>query len=180
MSTSPASQTVRQRTEAIYQELRRYASWALRGEADGHSMQTSDLVNETWLRLATLENIDWRDDKHLLRVAVTFVRRVLIDHARKMKSQKRQQHRKVQIDDAELQNIAVDFGTNVDLILSVDEALHELNALHPNVSEILQQRFYGGLELQEIADLHDISVSSVKRKLTFAKAWMSKKLDAVD
>ncbi len=157
-------------------ELRRYATWAMRGETDGHSFQTSDLIQETWLRLSELENIQWNDERHMMRTAAIIMRRVLVDHARRKKSKKRSGHLKVSLEGLGQTPISSEEIAGESLVVFLDEAIEKLQSIDPLTAEIAQQRVFGGLELAEIAEITDVSVSTVKRKWSFAQTWLHREL----
>jgi len=167
---------LREHADRLMAELRRYAAWAMLGEADGHSFQTSDLVQETWLRLAELENIQWNDHRHMVRTAAILMRRVLVDHARRKKAKKRSGHLKISLDQPGQEPVAANVSTDETLVMSLDEAFEKLQSIDPLSAEIAQQRVFGGLELSEIAGIIDVSLSTVKRKWSFARTWLHREL----
>ncbi len=177
-SSSKAIPVLREHADRLLAELRRYASWALRGEADGHSFQTSDLIQETWLRLAELENVRWNDHRHIVRTAAILMRRVLVDHARRKKSLKRSGHLKISLDDSGRSPVPVAVARDDSLLLDLDDAFERLQTIDDLAAEVAQTRVFGGLELAEIAEVTGVSLSTVKRKWSFARTWLHRELNS--
>jgi RNA polymerase sigma factor (TIGR02999 family) len=173
---SNPSAKLREHADRLLVELRRYAKWALQGEADGHSFQTSDLIQETWLKLVELENIQWNDHRHLVRTAAIMMRRVLVDHARRKKSIKRSGHLKVSLDEAGLSMIPQANSPDDSVLIDLAEAFERLESIDPLAAEVAHGRVFAGMELAEIAEVTDVSVSTVKRKWNFARTWLHREL----
>jgi RNA polymerase sigma factor (TIGR02999 family) len=159
----------------VYQELRQYASRALYWEAGGITLQTTDLVHEAYLRLSELREIAWEDQRQVMRTAVGVMRRVLIDHARARKAEKRRPPgQRLTIDE---NSVATnDPKTDPFELLDLHEALERLSALDPRKGAIVELRYFGGLTDQEVADNLGISLATVKRDWTLAKAWLFREL----
>jgi len=152
---------------AVYDELRRLAHHYMRGERSGHTLQTTALVNEAYLRLARVDGMAFRDRTHFFAMAATMMRRVLVDHARANAADKRGGGvTLVGLDDS----IAA-AGTTVDLLL-LDDALSRLAKLDPQQARIVELRFFTGLTVDETADALEISTATVKRDWAMAKAWL--------
>ncbi len=153
----------------LYSELGQISAALLRTERNA-SLAAGDLVNEAVIRLIQLERIDWQDKAHFLALAARAMRRVLIDHARR-KNADRRQHQKV--------TLVTNLGRNAPRHLeldALDKALIRLAVIDKQRAEIVELRYFGGLTLDEVADVLDISPATVKRSWRAARAWL---LDAM-
>jgi RNA polymerase sigma-70 factor (ECF subfamily) len=158
--------------ELVYDELRRLASSYLRQERLDHTLQTSALVNEAYLRLAGNRHLQSTDRLHYLRVASHAMRHVLVDHARRRSAQKREAGVRVNLDEAD----ATD-GRNLEELLIIDTALHKLAGVDARQAEIVELRYFGGLSVPETAEALSISEKTVKRDWAVARAWLRGELD---
>ncbi|MEM7453948.1 MAG: ECF-type sigma factor [Planctomycetota bacterium] len=160
----------------VYEDLRRCASRALAGERPGHVYQTTELVHETYMRLAQINRINWREENDILRAAVVVMRRVLIDHARARNARKRDagKIRRLSASDIEMQ-VATP-TRSLDDVLAVDEALEKLRKFDSRKADILELRYFGGQTIESVAVVLDISEATVKRDWTLAKTWMQREL----
>lgn len=157
---------------AVYPELHRLAARYLRGERRDHTLQPTALVNEAYLRLVA-GDVVYNDRVHFLAIAATVMRRVLVDHAKAKKAQKRGGHRlRVTLDDGKLG----DSGSNSD-VLALDEALSSLAELDERKSRTVELHYFGGLTYDEMATAMGVSVATVNRELRFAKAWLADALE---
>jgi RNA polymerase sigma factor (TIGR02999 family) len=151
----------------VYPELRRLARSYMRREAAVHTLQTSALINEAYLRLVNQNGIAWQDRAHFFAVAAQIMRRILIDHARSHRYGKRgagATH--VEFDDAT-------FGAQrAQEFLALDDALIALAAVDERKTKIVEMRFFGGLTVEEIAEVLKVSPITVKREWRLAKAWL--------
>jgi len=155
----------------VYDELRRLAHHYMRGERVGHTLQTTALVNEVYLRLAGIKGLQWRDRTHFFAMAGTLMRRVLVDYARSSKRDKRGGGVVVtSLDDA-----AVTTEPNVDIV-ALDEALERLATVDPQQCRVVELRFFAGLSIDETAEAIGVSPATVKRDWTTAKAWLHHEL----
>jgi RNA polymerase sigma factor (TIGR02999 family) len=156
----------------LYDDLRRLARGCLSRERAGRTLQTHDLVHEAFLRLIDQRRVDWRSRAHFLAIASRMMRRILIDQARKRASGKRgAQRRRLDLDDL------CDVPEPMDAeILAVDEALTELEEIDEELARIVELRFFGGLDHEEIAIALGISVATVGRRFRIAKAWLYRSL----
>jgi RNA polymerase sigma factor (TIGR02999 family) len=155
----------------IYEELRRRADAYLRRERRGHTLQPTALVHETYLRLVG-QDVAWKNRAHFFALASEMMRRILVDHARARKAGKRAGGwTRVELDEA----VEISDERDVDLVL-LDEALVELSALDARHGQIVELRFFGGLTLEEIAEVLDVSVRTVKRDWTLARTWLYRRL----
>lgn len=157
----------------VYDGLRKIAAQYLRKERNDHTFQPTALVHEAYLKLIDISDINWQDRAHFFAAASTMMRRILVDHARARLTDKR---------GGEAQRIALEdvisFSTDktdVDL-LALDEALGLLAEFDDQQSKIVELRFFGGLTIEETAHVLGISVSTVKREWTLAKAWLYRKM----
>jgi len=152
----------------LYAELRRLAASYLRRERPDHTLQPTALVNEAFLRLVDQRAVRWENRAHFFGIAAQAMRRILVDHARARAAGKRGDgHRAAPLDDA----LALTDAPNVD-ILALDEALTRLAGFDPQQSRIVELRFFGGLTLEETAQVLQISPATVGRDWTMAKAWL--------
>ena len=152
----------------VYAELRRLASHYLRGERSDHTLQPTALVHEAYLRLTRMQEVDWQSRAHFFATAATVMRRILVDHARAQRAEKREGFREaVSLDGA----LVVSTGRSADLI-ALDEALDRLSKIDARRSRIVELRFFGGLSEEETAQALGISARTVKRDWRVAKAWL--------
>lgn len=158
-----------------YEELRRLASRYLRNERSDHTLQTTALVHEAYLKLARTEDLTLQDRAHLVGVAAHAMRQILVEHARAHKASKRggQHHYRVELTDEIAPLSAVQ---PIDLI-ALDQALERLSALSRRQGQVVEMRFFGGLSVEETAELLEVSVRSVKNDWTVARAWLRRELD---
>jgi RNA polymerase sigma factor (TIGR02999 family) len=157
----------------VHAELSRIARRYMAGERRGHTLQPTALVNEVYLRLVDLERVRWQNRAHFLAVAARLMRRVLIDFARSRGYQKRGGDvERVTFDEA----LLVDVGRGHDL-LALDEALDELARVDSRKSQIVVMRFFGGLSVEEVATVLNVSAATVTRDWKLAKSWLLRQLD---
>ena len=156
----------------VYEELRRLAAHYMRGERPGHTLQTSALVNEAYLRLAAHEEIQWQDRAHFFAVAAQAMRRILVDHARRRGNQKRGGGApRVALDEALIVS-----AERVAEVVALDDALARLAEIAPRKSQLVELRFFGGLSIEEAAEVLGVSPGTVMRDWTFAKAWLRREI----
>jgi RNA polymerase sigma-70 factor (ECF subfamily) len=156
----------------VYDELRRVARRQLRAEREGHTLDTTALVHEAYLRLAGLDRLQWRNRPQFFAIAAQAMRRVLVDYAERRRTHKRGgTWRRVPLEDG----IALtDDGT--DQLLALDEAMHRLEALDDRQSRVVECRFFGGMSVAETAEALGVSEATVKRDWTLARAWLNHEL----
>ncbi len=154
--------------ELLYGELRQVSAALLRAESN-NSLSTGDLVNEAAIRLIRLDQIDWADKSHFLALSARAMRRVLIDHARKKKSNKRHHHKVTLVTRLEGSAQRIDMDV-------LEKALIRLAILDAEKAGIVELRYFGGMSLPEIAEVTGTSESTVKRQWRVARAWL---LDAM-
>lgn len=164
----------------VYTELRAIAAKHLRSERPGHTLQPTALANEAYLRLRGLSDVPWHDRAHFFAIASRIMRRVLVDHARANLAQKRGAGSPMlQIVDA-LNVDARKLGTTSTMdaaeLIDLDRALDRLAAEEPRLSRLIELRFFGGLNIDEVSALLGCSPRTAKRDWAFARAWLLHKL----
>ncbi len=167
-------------TELVYPELRRIAVGYLRREDDGHVLQPTALVNEVYLRLASLCGIEFNDRKHFLALVARMMRQILIDHARNVHAARRGGGAvQVSLDDRSSSGLQAGSVTprGVDFIL-LDAALTELGAFDARKARLLELRYFGGMSVQETGEVLGISSATVSREQRVAEAWLSQRMTA--
>lgn len=157
----------------VYDELHRIAVIAMRRESDGHTLQPTELVDEAFLRLIGQRSVAWQNRNQFYALAAQIIRRILLDHARRRRSVKRDHGVRVTLDES----LGQEAPDQLDLI-ALDDALCRLNDLSPRQAQVVELRFFGGLEVEEVAEIMNISPSTVKRDWTFARAFLLQSLDA--
>ena len=174
----------------LYEELRRLAERHLRRERSDHTVQSTALVHEAFLRLVTQQSVDWQSRAHFFGLASKLMRRVLVDHARARLAHKRggganllsldQLLEPSDTDEAggpvptALQHVD---GHTQEEIAAIDAALMRLEQIDPRQAQIVEMRYFGGLTVEQTADAIDISEATVKREWTLARAWLRRELD---
>jgi RNA polymerase sigma factor (TIGR02999 family) len=153
----------------LYDQLKEMAHGRLRGERPGHTLGTTALVHEAYVRLVDLDRIDWQDRSHFLAVASTTMRRILVDYARQRRAQKRGGSAEA----VSLQEELIP-DERVDLVLDLDDALEQLGAAHERQSKTLEMYYFGGLTLEEVGAALDISAATAMRDVRFAKTWLAR------
>jgi len=157
---------------AVYQELRRMADHYLRGEDSGHSLQPTALVHEAYLRLIDQTKVEWQNRAHFFGVAAQMMRRILIDHAKAKHRVKRGGTAvKVMLD--ENANFTQERASE---LLALDDALQRLARMDERKSRIVELRYFGGLTVEETAQVLGISDKTVMRDWNLAKAWLYREL----
>lgn len=156
----------------VYRELRQLAARHLAQERPGHTLQATALVHEVYLRLIDQHSVDWRNRAHFFSIAAEMMRRILVNHAVGRRTQKRGAGETLlSLDEV----ISFPNRQDVDLIL-LDEALNRLTELDPEQARIVELRFFGGLTVEEVAEVLNVSDSEVKREWRSAKAWLTTQL----
>ena len=156
----------------VYPELRKIARRCLNGERPGHTLQATDLVNEAYLRLVDIHQVEWKDRAHFFAVGATVMRRILVDHARSKASQKRGG-----------EGVRLDFNENLLVsnqadpqLVQMDDALSDLAAFDPRKARIVEMRYFGGLNAEEIASVLGVSTQTVNRDWSLARAWLAREM----
>ena len=156
----------------VHGELRRLARRMMRGERGNHTLQTTALVNEAYLRLVDLNRVRWQDRAHFFAMSARLMRRILVDHARSRNYQKRGGAlRRVSLDEALV--VSEERGTD---LVALDDALEALAAVDPRKSQVVELRFFGGLSIEEAAEALQVSGETVLRDWRFARAWLRREL----
>lgn len=159
-------------TPLVYEELRRLAHYYMEGQRPDHTLQTTALVNEAYLRLADQRRPNFTGRSHFLAVAAKAMRQILVNYAKASQRQKRGGGAsKVKLDEAALVS-----PQQSGAILDLNEALENLARLDPRKAEVVELRYFGGLNQDEIADVLKVSTVTVRRDWTFAKAWLYSEL----
>ena len=159
-------------TPVVYEELRRLAHRYMAGERAAHTLQTTALVNEAYVRLIDGKQVNWQNRAHFFAVSARLMRRILVDWARSRQSQKRgDQPQQVTLDEA----LMLTRGRNEDLV-ALDEALKSLTGVDPRKSQVVEMRFFGGLSVEETAEVLKVSPDTVLRDWRLAKLWLLREL----
>jgi RNA polymerase sigma factor (TIGR02999 family) len=164
--------TVNAALPAVYAELRQLASSYLRRERSDHTLQPTALVHESYLRLLNQRTVDWSNRLQFLSIAARMMRRILADYAIARLSQKRGSgEAKLQLDEA------LDFCDDRAIdVAAVDQALRDLEAMDPRQAQLVELRFFGGLTIEETAEVMAISTATVKREWMTARRWLQREL----
>jgi RNA polymerase sigma-70 factor (ECF subfamily) len=158
-------------TPIVYDQLHRLARHYMRGERTGHSLQTSALVNEAYMRLVDYKGMQWQNRAHFFAVSAQLMRRILVDHARRhnLKRGGGVQH-------VSLEETAVVGGDRAADLVALDEAMDALARLDPRKVQVVEMRFFGGLSIEETAEVLKVSSVTVMRDWSSAKAWLYREL----
>ena len=158
----------------VYEELRHLAHRALRGERPGHTLNTTALVHEAYMKLAQADRLTWKDRAHFFAVCAQAMRRVLVNYALMRKTEKRGGgacH-------LPIEDVVAAAHSRPDDILWVDETLNRLEAKNPRHTRVVECRVFGGMGVRETAEALDIAPATVKRDWAFARAWLTRELEA--
>lgn len=159
-------------TPLVYRELHLIAEHLMAQERPGHTLQTTALVNEAYLRLVDIRQINWQDRAHFLAICARAMRRILVDYARSRGSAKRGAGQiSLEIEEGLVAEMSPDAN-----FLEVDDALNRLAAIDPRKSQVVELRFFGGLSVEETAEALKISPETVMRDWKLAKAWLYREL----
>lgn len=159
----------------VYDELRRIAARKLRDERTSHTLSATALVHEAWLEVRKLDRIQWQNRSHYLAIAAQAMRRILIDHAVGRNRQKRGGGHALLHLEEDVWAVAESRGEE---LLALDEALARLETLNKRQAQIVEYRFFGGLTVEETAEILDISPATVKREWSTARAWLNRELQS--
>lgn len=158
----------------VHAELYRLARREMRGEREGHTLQTTALVNEAYLRLVNLHGVSWNDRAHFFAISARLMRRILVDHARSRHYLKRGGGAAIVTFD---EGLTVSAAPGTDLV-ALDDALKALAAVDARKCQVVELRFFGGLSVEETAVALGVSPGTVSRDWRLARAWLLKQLDA--
>lgn len=157
----------------VYDELRRMAHHKLRHERQGHTMSTTALVHEAYLKLVDQTRVEWEDRLHFFAMSSRIMRNILIDYARRRSAQKRGGNAPhINLDDA---IVSADMSAQV--FLALDDALKQLTSIDERLGRVVEYRFFGGMQEKEIAEVLGISKRTVRRDWRKAKAWLARALN---
>lgn len=160
-------------TPLVYNELRRLANHYLRGERQDHTLQGTALVHEAYLKMIGYTDINWANRSHFFGVAARIMRQILIDHARRHQTDKRGGDKQ----NVPLEEAAVFSTERAAQLLALDDALESLEKVDPLKSRLIELRYFGGLQIEEIVEVEAISVATVRRHLRMAEAWLHRELN---
>ncbi|WP_417737571.1 sigma-70 family RNA polymerase sigma factor [Rosistilla oblonga] len=156
----------------VYDQLRRLAQSMLNQESPSHTLQPTALVNETYLRMADQTRVDWQGKSHFFAIGAKMMRRILVDHARGKNRHKRGgQSRRIPLSD----DMRVTKQKDED-VLAIEDALAKLATLDPRQAQIVELRFYGGLTVEEVANVLGVSKRTVEAEWTMLRAWLRREL----
>jgi RNA polymerase sigma-70 factor (ECF subfamily) len=162
-------------TPIVYDELRRLARRYMRGERAGHSLQTTALVNEAYTRLVDYKRMQWQDRAHFFAVSAQLMRRILVEHARRHNLKRGGGVQHVSLDEAAF----VGGDEDTDLV-ALDDAMSSLARIDPRKVQVVEMRFFGGLSVEETAEVLKVSPVTVKRDWRAARAWLYRELSGAD
>jgi len=157
----------------LYGELRRLAASYLRRERSGHTLQPTALVNEAYLRLLEQEQTDWKNKSHFMAIAAQAMRRVLVDHARRRHAEKRGGP----LPRLSLEEVIVYSQEQAGELIVLDELMERLARIDPQQARVVELRVFGGMTVEETAEVLGISPATVKRDWAMAKAWLAREMD---
>ena len=160
-------------TPMVHAELRRLAHQYMRRERPGHTLQTSALVNEAYLRLIDWKNVRWQNRAHFFGVSAQLMRRILVDYARERQYLKRGGGA-LQVSVSEAKDFSVELGSD---LVALDEALTALAKMDRRKEQVVELRFFGGLSVKEVAEVLKVSAETVMRDWRLAKVWLLRELD---
>ena len=166
------SKALEELTNFVYRDLHRLAHAYMKKEGPGHTLQTTALVHEAYLRLVDVRGVSWQDRAHFFAVAAQIMRRILVDYARTRSREKR---------GGELRRVSLDEGQAASLsrrddFVALDQALQRLSAAAPRKGRVVELRYFGGLSRKETAEVLGVSEETVKLDWRFAKAWLHREL----
>lgn len=156
----------------VYDELRKLASLCLRRQYNGHSLQTTLLVHEVYLKLINYENVQWQNRAHFFALAAHIIRGILVDHFRSHTALKRG-GKQIHLSLDEVPTLTDEWGEK---FLYLNEVLTKFETIAPRQSKIVELRFFAGLTVEEIAEVLKVSTKTVKREWSSARAWLEKEL----
>ena len=158
-------------TPVVYDELHRLARRYMRRERPGHSLQTTALVNEAYMRLLDYKRIEWQDRTHFFAISAQLMRRILVEHARRHNLK-----RGGGVPHVSLEEAAVVGGGRAADLVALDDAMNALARLDPRKVQVVEMRFFGGLSVEETAEVLKVSPVTVMRDWRTAKAWLYREL----
>lgn len=166
------SQVVDQLVPLVYEQLRSIAQRQLRGERAHHTLNTTSLAHEAYLKLVNQTSVNWRNRAHFFAIAAQAMRRILINYAQKRNAEKRGGNELI----VTFHEDAMMVEARSQELLALDDALSDLEKLSERQGKVVEFRFFGGLNHEEIAEVLDVSVPTVKRDWRVARAWLSREM----
>jgi len=158
----------------VYEELRRIAHRQLRREREGHTLDTTALVHEAYLKLVDITRVEWRDRVHFLSMAARAMRRILVDYARQHRAERRGGGvTPLALDEAS----ALPLDAQADEVIALDEALTRLSGLSPRLVQVVEHRFFAGMSEEETAEALTVTARTVRRDWVKARGWLRQALD---
>ena len=154
--------------DIVYQELRRIAGAQLRGERSGHTLQATALVNEAYLRFVDQNRVQWKNRAHFFGIAARLMRRILVDHARRQRAEKRGGGATVLVIN---EDVVAGPERDFDLV-ALDDALEKLQSFDARAAHLVELRFFGGLTIEETSEVMELSPATIKREWSTARAWL--------
>ena len=161
-------------TPIVYDELRRLARRYMKGERPGHSLQTTALVNEAYMRLVDYKQMQWQNRAHFFAVSAQLMRRILVDHARRHNLKRGGGVQHVSLDEVAV----LGGGDRAANLVALDEAIGALAELDPRKAQVVELRFFGGLSVPETAEVLRVSTITVMRDWNAAKAWLYREMSS--
>ncbi len=161
-------------TPIVYKELHCLANRYMKGERSGHSLQATALVNEAYMRLADYKRMQWQDRAHFFAVSAQVMRRILVEHARRHNLKRGGGVHHVSLEEAAFV-VGIDGSQDTDLVV-LDDAMNALARIDPRKVQVVEMRFFGGLSVEETAEVLHVSEVTVKREWRAAKLWLYRKL----
>lgn len=172
-TTAGSPQAADQLFTLLYDELRDRATSLLRLERHGHTLRSTDLVHEAYLRLADQTRCQWQDRAHFLAVASRAMRRILVDHARRRGSRKRgAEYVKVSLDET----IVIGTAESDDVLNSLEDALERLTEQHAHAARVVEMKFFGGLTFEECGCVLGVTPRTISNYWRFAQAWLFREM----
>lgn len=157
----------------VYEELRQMAKRFMRGQSNNHTLQTTELIHEAYLKLAEKREKEWLNRSHFFGVASRAMRHILVDYARAKQSQKRGgAARQITLED----NVLISGGNSSEDVVALNAALEKLASMDERKTRVVEMKFFGGLTMEEIADVLKISPETAKRDWRFARTWLLREL----
>ncbi len=154
--------------DIVYQELRRIAGAQLRGERSGHTLQATALVNEAYLRFVDQNRVQWKNRAHFFGIVARLMRRILVDHARRQRAEKRGGGATVLVIN---EDVVAGPERDFDLV-ALDDALEKLQSFDARAAHLVELRFFGGLTIEETSEVMELSPATIKREWSTARAWL--------
>jgi len=158
----------------VYQELRKMAKQYMNSQPSGHTLQTTALIHEAYLKLADNREKNWQNRAHFFAVAAQAMRHILVDHARSHQTEKRGGETKI----ISFEDVAIISNQRANELVALDEALKNLSELDERKGRVVELRYFGGLSVEETAEVLKISPQTVMRDWRFAKTWLLRELSS--